>query len=102
MKLKLSAVILFSAALGSGTAIAQEKAAAQTAAKGAAQGTQVAQAGGAAATTTGGASTGAAAATGAASFGSAVVTSLPFIGITAGVAAVGNASAGNVTTTTSH
>lgn len=102
MKRKLSLAILLSAALGSGTAIAQEKAAAQTAAKGAAQGTQVAQAGGAA-TTTGGASTGAAAATtGAATFGSAVVTALPFVGISAGVAAVGNASSENTTTTTNH
>ena len=93
----LTIAVAVSAALFSGAGIAQEQKAAQTAAKAAAQSAQVAQAGGAAATTTGGASAGAATATTAtASFGSAVAASLPAIGITAGMSAVANSQAGNV------
>ena len=90
----LTIAVFVAAALGSGAAIAQEQKAAQTAAKAAAKAaaksTQVAQAGGA--VVTGGASSGAAATGAAASFGSAVVSSAPFIGITAGMTAVGSAA----------
>ena len=91
MKHSLTIAVLISAALGSGAAIAQEQKAAQTAAKAAAKSTQVAQAG-SGAVVTGGASTGAAATTAATSFGTAVVSSAPFIGITAGMTAVGSAA----------
>jgi hypothetical protein len=87
----LTIAVFIAAALGSGAALAQEQKAAQTAAKAAAKSTQVAQSGGA--VVTGGASTGAATTGAVASFGSAVVTSAPFIGITAGMAAVGSSAA---------
>jgi CTP synthase (UTP-ammonia lyase) len=86
----LTIAVFVAAALGSGAAIAQEQKAAQTAAKAAAKSTQVAQAGGA--VVSGGASTGAATTGAVASFGSAVVSSVPFIGITAGMTAVGSAA----------
>jgi hypothetical protein len=96
MKSSLAVAFAVSATLGSGAVFAQEQAAA--AAKGAAASTQVAQAAGAA-VVSGGASTGAAAATTTMTFGSAVVASVPAIGISAGMAAVGAASSGNMPTT---
>ena len=97
MKHSLTIAFVVAAALGSGTVLAQDKAAA---AKAAAKSTQVAQAG-SAAVTTGGASAGAATTTAAASFGSAVVTSVPFIGITAGMSAVAS-SASDAPAATQH
>jgi hypothetical protein len=96
MKRSLTIAFAVSAALGSGAVLAQEQAAA---AKGAAATTQVAQAPAAGAVVSGGASTGAAAATTTMTFGSAVVASVPAIGISAGMAAVGAASSGNMPTT---
>ena len=98
MKHSLTIAFVVAAALGSGGVLAQDKAAAaKTAAKStqATQATQVAQAGGV--------SPGATMATAApTTFGSAVVSSLPFIGITAGMSAVASSASGETTGATTH
>jgi len=91
MKQSFTTAFLVSLALGPGSVLAQDKAAAK---KEAARPAQVAQAGGAAATS-GGASTGAVAAGGAQSVGSALAIAAPGIGITAGFAAIANAATRN-------